>query len=194
MQNLVTVKIPTPAVEQLSSRERRRGDKARRGWVRHVTSVDRSKRGGFALIGDQPFLSPGEMLLPVGAVIVEAHWDGDACVRVVNEDGELNSLRDPESGEPVWFDTKTKTQSLCDLVERGLSITQRELAQQQFDGLRKVCAQEGATDNQRKWLEKARQTLARFEASPQEIDTEALEAERVALLNRLEEIDRLLSR
>lgn len=48
---------------------------SRKGWSKHVTSVDTTKTNGYALIGD--FVPDNtEIELPVGAVIVQKHPEG----------------------------------------------------------------------------------------------------------------------
>lgn len=47
----------------------------RRGWTKHVTSVDTTKTNGYAFHG--PFVNDGqEVELPVGAVVVQQHPEG----------------------------------------------------------------------------------------------------------------------
>lgn len=158
MSQLVTVKIPVPKVEKLSSRERTHGKQARKGWLKNVTSIDRSQRGGFALVG--PWLHEGEAQLPVGAVVVESHYDGDCRVSVVAFDGALVSMRNIEAdGAQFWLDSKTHTQSLCDLVSKAQSISMLDLLGQAVEGLRKRVASADAIDAEREGLTTAEARL-----------------------------------
>jgi len=53
------------------------GSGRRKGWIKHVTSVDTSKSNGYAFGGD--FLTPGrETDLPVGAILVRVDPRGSA--------------------------------------------------------------------------------------------------------------------
>ena len=113
----VTVTIPAAQVEHLSSRARSRGEKPRRGWLRHVTSVDPRQRGGYALIGPEPFLQAGERILPLGAVVAECHWDGDVSLGRVGPDGAIVWLRDITTGSRWWLDLKSHTVSTCQMAE-----------------------------------------------------------------------------
>lgn len=123
----ITVKVPEPRVESLSSRARARGQKPRRGWVRLVTRVDRAKLGGYALVGDEPFLRAGERMLPVGGVVVQADYDGTARVTVVAYDGSLLAVDAMEDGEVKWWSLSSELMTLCDVVERAMTLSQRAL-------------------------------------------------------------------
>ena len=67
----------------------------RRGWGRHVTDVDTSKRNGYAFEGE--FLREGENEMPAGVVIVQKSPCGSVAngwwgwkVGTLQEDGEIN--------------------------------------------------------------------------------------------------------
>jgi len=137
----VTVRIPASKEERLTSGQKRRGEKAGKGWWRHVVAVDRTKKGGFALLGGSngPFLLEGEALFNVGDVIVEAHWNETARVTVVAYDGALISLRGKD-GDIRYTDYKKSTQTLCGFIEDALIMTQTDLCKQNVDGLRILAA------------------------------------------------------
>lgn len=159
---LVTVTIPEPAVERLSSRERSRGTKPRRGWWRHVVRVGPEQRGGYALIGDPPFLPPGERLLPVGSVLVESHYDGDARIVVVAYDGALISRRDPSNGRRAWLDLKQHTVTFCGQVLDAMTLgrDQRALLEQAVERLRTYAQDPENADDGPGYLAKAVERLA----------------------------------
>jgi hypothetical protein len=52
------------------------GSGNRRGWWKHVTSVDLTKKDGYSLIG--PFLKEGENDLPLGAILICQYPTGSA--------------------------------------------------------------------------------------------------------------------
>lgn len=209
---LVTVTIPSVSVQKLSSKDRSRGVKPAKGWVRHVVSTDPTQRGGYALIAGPSgaFAPTGEMQLPVGSVVVDAHYDHTARILKVAYDGTLIVLTTPE-GE-VWRPLRERTASFCAAVDAALAMTQQKLLAvdvAQHDTARSAAAAKLAQCDEpgREWgrtlavkdLEAATVALAtaqaRLEALPTvPVDPRAeLVAERERLMARLAEIDALLS-
>jgi hypothetical protein len=61
---------------------------SRKSWWKHVTSVDASKKGGYAFEGD--FLHEGECEIPIGAVLLEVAPGGS--VKNPSSYGQLFSV------------------------------------------------------------------------------------------------------
>lgn len=156
---LVTVTIPAPRVEKLSSRAKQRGDKPGRGWVRHVTRCDRSQKGGFAFIGPEPFLSAGERQLPVGAVVMIADYDDTAYLAVVAYDGSLVDVYDIEDPKKLWINYKTHMVTLCNRVEQLIGMSQFEILAEAVRHSEALVAEREAK------FAKTRETYAREQAA-----------------------------
>lgn len=168
---MVTVKIPNPYVEKLSSRAKARGEQPARGWSRCVGGTDRTQRGGYAFLsaeGTPTFLSPGEMVLPPGAVVLIVHYDDDAKVCFVAPDGTLLAMRDPATGAVRWVHSKKQTVTLCDIVDAALSMSMSALLRQSVEGLRLRCAAVDATDEERQYFVEAEARLKSFTATASE--------------------------
>jgi len=203
--NLITVNIPAANTEK----SRGRGAK---GWWRHVVRCDRTQKGGYAFVGETPFLDEGERLLAPGSVLMEADHDHTARLHVVALDGRTVRIRDT-SGDHSWTDYRTRTQTLCDQIEALLTTPLGDTLRTAVERLEvAVRAQEEKAlapysdvgDRTRlhtllESLETVRGHLAAWQAATDAEDAArdpraALLAERASLLARLAEVDALLAR
>ena len=98
----------------------------RQGWCKLVTGIDRSKRGGWAILGD--FLNEGETDLKVGAVIATMAPVGSAknggkevIVEIVQPDG-LETVRGEGCASDGYFDLWKKLPTLLDCIEVAMTL------------------------------------------------------------------------
>lgn len=98
----------------------------RRGWWKHVSGVNRSARGGYAVEGD--FMNEGWADLPVGAVLVRCSPEGSvkngwkaASVHVVQPTG-LEIVKGVGSDADGDFDLREQTPFLLDCIEQALDL------------------------------------------------------------------------
>ena len=93
----------------------------RRGWTKLVTSVDMSKKNGYAFDGE--FLSEGEQELHPGDIIIQKNpegsvkngWYAGVCY-CVTQDGELKRLHDES------YNWRTEFLSFRNLVAKHLDL------------------------------------------------------------------------
>lgn len=98
----------------------------RKGWAKRVTGIDRSKKGGWSILGD--FLGEGEADFHVGDVIVTMAPCGSAkysrkevIVEIVQPDG-LQTVRGVGCGSDGYFDLHKKLPSLLDCIEVAMDL------------------------------------------------------------------------
>jgi len=99
------------------------GSGNRKGWVKKVTGVDRSAKGGYAVLGN--FMNRGQVDLEVGTVLVRCSPEGSARrgwkaarVMIVQPDG-LQTVMGDGCDADGDFDLWEKTPSLLDTIEQA---------------------------------------------------------------------------
>jgi len=114
----------------------------RKGWTKHVTSVNSEKTNGYAFVGE--FLNDKEYDLPVGAVLVQKNpegsvkhgWDAGVCL-VVEADGTLRRVHDDTYAWHKQF------LSFRDLVAKTLNGQASTPANDMRDALKSLIEQYG---------------------------------------------------
>jgi hypothetical protein len=98
----------------------------RKGWWKHVSGVNRTAKGGYAVSGE--FLDEGQVDLPVGAVLVRCSPEGSvkngwkaARVYIMQPDG-LQVVRGDGCDRDGDFDLWKETPALLDTIEQALDL------------------------------------------------------------------------
>jgi hypothetical protein len=95
-----------------------------------VTGTDRTAKGEYAFLADEPFMAHGEHELEAGTVLLVVDHEKDGYVLIVTPWGlEPWTVQASHPAFPRWFNTAKQTLSLCDEIDDALSASARERAQ-----------------------------------------------------------------